>query len=264
MNIDLENGEMGWGFVTTLEGLYDRKVRCPLCDSTYQTKKVLTRAIKTLETQGDFYARYSGPNPIYYLVNVCSACGFSFLEKTQPKLTSLRRQMYVSEVASRWVARDYTGGRSLAQAIVSFKLAIFCAQFVGEPSRTIGGLCLHLAWLYRESKEEASELRFLRHALDFYIDAFEHDSRLEDNGKMPYLIGELSRRLGEDKQAVLYFNQVLQDRNAAPKYTRLARNQWGILREDRANRGLKVIQDDGTIEGQEEEVADGLRQVATS
>jgi uncharacterized protein (DUF2225 family) len=228
------------------DGLYDRKVRCPLCEETYNTKKVLTRAVKILETEGDFYARYGGPNPVHYLINVCSTCGFSFLEKTQPRVTPLRRQQYVSEVASKWVARDYCGVRSIKQAVISFKLAVFCAQFVGEPSRTIGGLCLHLAWLYREMGDEVEEQRFLRDALEFYIDAFEHDSRLEDNGKMPYLIGELARRVGDDKQAVLYFNQVIQDKQSAPKYTKLARNQWGLLREARAAQGLKHLNEDGT------------------
>ncbi|PWK15947.1 DUF2225 domain-containing protein [Tumebacillus permanentifrigoris] len=241
--------------MTTTDGLYDRKVRCPLCEETYNTKKVLTRAVKVLQTEGDFYARYGGPNPIHYLINVCTTCGFSFLEKTQPRVTSLRRQQYVSEVASKWVVRDYCSERTIKQAVVSFKLAIFCAQFVSEPSRTIGGLCLHLAWLYRELGDVEEEQRFLRDALEFYIDAFEHDSRLEDNGKMPYLIGELSRRVGDDKQAVLYFNQVIQDRESAQKYIKLARDQWGLLREARAAQGLKGIKDDGTEEGHDDQQA---------
>nr|WP_236588052.1 DUF2225 domain-containing protein [Tumebacillus amylolyticus] len=239
--------------------MYDRKVRCPLCEETYNTKKVLTRAVKIVETQGDFFARYGGPNPVHYLINVCSTCGFSFLEKTQPKVTSLRRQSYVDEVATRWATRDLTGVRTLKQGITSFKLAIFCAQFVGEPSRTIGGLCLHLAWLYRESGDRENERRFMQNALDFYIDCYEHDSRLDDEGKMPYLIGELARRLGDDKLAVLYFNQVIQDRNAAQKYVKLARNQWAILREDRENKGLKEINEDG-----EESESQGHAKVANA
>ncbi|WP_238546029.1 DUF2225 domain-containing protein [Tumebacillus flagellatus] len=232
-----------------MEGLYDRKVRCPLCEATYNTKKVLTRAVKVKETQGDFFARYAGPNPVHYLVNVCTLCGFSFLEKTQPKITPLRRQTYLDEVASRWNSRDLCGLRDVKQAVTAFKLAIVCAQYVGEPSRTIGGLCLHLAWLYRELQDRENERRFMQNALDFYIDCYEHDSRLNDEGKMPYLIGELARRLGDDKLAVLYFNQVTSDRTTAEKYIKLARTQWALLREDRANKGLREIDENGEESG---------------
>ncbi|MGZ4164609.1 MAG: DUF2225 domain-containing protein [Tumebacillaceae bacterium] len=213
------------------EPLYDRKVTCPLCKANYTTKKVLTKAIRTTRVEGDFYAVYEEVNPIYYHVNVCATCGFSFMEKTEPKIPQYVRDRYKRDVVPRWNPRDYCMGRSIKEAIVAYKLAIFCAQYIEEASRTIGGLCLHLAWLYRELGDP-QEYRFLQDALDCYMDAYETDRSIESNGKIAYLLGELSRRLGDAKTAVRFFNIVIQDKKSEPKYVRLARDQWALLREE--------------------------------
>jgi uncharacterized protein len=215
-----------------MDQLYEKKVVCLLCSNAYQTKKVLSRSVRVDQAESDFYTTYHGPNPNYYLVHVCPACGFSFMEKTTPKITSYKKNRYMEEVASRWVPRDYGHGRSVQEALVATKLAIFCAQHVEEPARTVGGLCLQVAWFYRELGNEPEEQRFLREAVDFYTYAYETDSSIEDDGRLPYLIGELHRRLGERKEAVDFFNRVVRDKNALAKYVRMARDQWAIVSEE--------------------------------
>jgi uncharacterized protein (DUF2225 family) len=219
----------------TTEGLFERKVTCPLCQNGYSTTKVLSRHAKVDHVEGDFYAVYKGHNPNYYLVEVCPKCGFATMEKSHPKISPEKRQQYMDEVMPRWFSREYGGVRTVHEAIVCYKLAIFCAQFMMEKSRTIGGLCLQLAWLYREIQQEDQEKRFLRDALEFYLDAYENDLSIQDDGKLPYLVGELSRRLGDHSQAVFYFNRVVQDKHAQSKYVRMARKQWELLREERAS-----------------------------
>ncbi|ASS74819.1 hypothetical protein CIG75_07390 [Tumebacillus algifaecis] len=213
------------------DAFYDRKITCPLCSQGYTTKKVLSKAIKALHVEGDFYATYSIVNPNYYAINVCPDCGYAFLDKTKPKITSYKRELYRQQVGSRWVSREYGGMRSIEQALVSFKLALFCAQFMGEPERTIGGLCLQVAWLYREMDDLAQEQRFLREALHFYTHAYEYDRMIDTDGRIIYLLGELHRRLSEQKEAVKYFQQVISDKQALPKYVKLARTQWALMRE---------------------------------
>ena len=220
--------------MSIMEGLYDQKVTCPLCGSNYTTKKVLSRMAKVERVDGDFYAKYTGLNPNYYLVNVCTDCGFSFLEKTKPKITKQQRSRYIDEVIPRWRQRDYSLARSAQEAIGSYKLAIYCAQFFEEAAKTVGVLCLQLAWVYRDLKNEAQERRFLTDALEFYRYAYENDSSIEPDGKLTYLLGELSRRLGDSKSAILFVNQVIHDKQATPKYVRKARDQWSLLREEQA------------------------------
>ena len=215
----------------TTEGLYDQKIKCPLCSTEYSTKKVLSRAAKVKGVDGDFRAHYSGLNPSYYAVNVCQECGFAFMEKTKPKISSSQRSRYIADVISRWRPRTLTEGRSIHEGIVAFKLAIFCAQHIEEPARTVGGLCLQLAWLYRELEDQEQEMRFLRDALDFYRYAYETDDTIELDGRLTYLLGELYRRVGDERSAVFFFNKLIHDKKALPKYVRLARQQWELLRE---------------------------------
>ena len=216
---------------------YEKKVRCPMCENSYGTKKVLSKAIKISSVDSDFYTVYEGPNPNHYLINVCPACGYSFLDKTEPKLTKRQKNLYQEQIASRWGRRDLTGGRSVQEALVAVKLAIFCAQYVEEPSRTVGGLCLQAAWLYRETGDGAEEERFLREAIEFYVHAYETDSKIEDSGRLPYLIGEMYRRLGHRNEAVSYYNRVISDKNASPKFVRKAREQWALSAEEHRRSG---------------------------
>lgn len=213
------------------DAFYDRKITCPLCTHVYTTKKVLSKHVKTQKVEGDFYAIYRDVNPNYYAVNVCGQCGYAFLDKTKPKITAYKRERYRQHVVSRWVPREYGSLRSIMEAVVSFKLAVFCAQFMDEPERTVGGLCLQVAWLYRELGEHGQEERFLRDALDFYTYAYENDRTIDTDGRMTYLLGELHRRMGEQKEAIQYFNQVISDKQALPKYVRMAREQWSLMRE---------------------------------
>jgi uncharacterized protein (DUF2225 family) len=212
---------------------YDRKITCPLCSHLYTTKKVLSKAVKPQHVEGDFYATYEHVNPNYYAVNVCSECGYAFLDKTKPKITAYKRERYRQEVLTRWVARDFGGVRSIEEAVVAYKLAVFCAQFMQEPERTVGGLCLQVAWLYREMGNQAEEDRFLREALAFYAYAYEHDRTIGTDGRMAYLLGELHRRLNEQKEAIYYFNLVIHDKQSLPKYVKMAREQWALMREQK-------------------------------
>ncbi|HEU4963165.1 MAG TPA: DUF2225 domain-containing protein [Bacilli bacterium] len=213
--------------------LYDKKVICPLCRNNYSTKKALSRALRVVRTEADFYTAYEDVNPVYYHIHVCDKCGFAYMDKTTPKIQPSQRQHYMDDVAARWQPRDFGGVRSIFEAITACKLAIFCAQFMEEPARTVGGLCLQVAWLYRDMEEEEQEMRFLKETVHFYEYAYMSDASLDDQGKMTYLLGELNRRLGNERQAITYFTQVVNDKNADPKYVRLAREAWGLLREDR-------------------------------
>jgi uncharacterized protein (DUF2225 family) len=214
-------------------GLYNKKVTCPLCKNQYTTKKVLSRTLRVKRTDGDFYTAYEGLNPLYYHVNVCAKCGFAYMDKTVPKITPAQRTHYLDTVASRWQPREFGGPRTVYEGITACKLAIFCAQFFEEPARTVGGLCLQLAWMYRDLGNEEQELRFLKEACYFYEYAYMSDTSLDDQGKITYLLGELHRRLGNEREAITYFTQVVNDKTAKPKYVRMAREAWGLLREER-------------------------------
>src|SRR5690348_8380753 len=96
-----------------LEQYYDKKLRCPLCEMDYTSKKVLSRGLRVVRTEGDFYAEFAGPNPNHYLANVCRQCGYSFVDQLEPRKIQERLKMhYLEVVAMRWNQRDFTGLRA--------------------------------------------------------------------------------------------------------------------------------------------------------
>lgn len=71
---------------------------------------------------------------------------------------------------------------------------------------------MRLAWLYRTYKVPEQEKRFMRLALQEYMASYSNDDFLGTHMsevRILYLIGELHRRLGETKQAILYFSKVI-------------------------------------------------------
>ncbi len=47
------------------EALYDKEVKCPVCDMKFKTKKVKTSHVKVVKRDSDFCAYYKDENPTF-------------------------------------------------------------------------------------------------------------------------------------------------------------------------------------------------------
>jgi hypothetical protein len=216
-----------------LHPLYSIKTACLCCGQTFETSRVRTSFKKAVGTDTDFYIRYRSVNPDYYVVRVCPNCGFSFTEHFSPDMTEQQKQLYHEKVGKSWGKLDLTGERDWAQAMQAFKLALVCAQIKEERHRIIASILHHIAWLYREKGDGEQERRFLRHALDAYINVYEWEDESSKNARLMYLIGELHRRLGDYKEAVFWFGRVINDKSIMDAaMIRASREQWAVLREE--------------------------------
>ena len=85
---------------------------------------------------------------------------------------------------------------------------------------------------HRLESSEVEEIRFLRHALDAYHSVYENES-VENDAKLMFLIGELHRRVGDNKEAVFWFSRVVNDtRIVDASMINASREQWQLLREE--------------------------------
>lgn len=215
-----------------MEAYYTKSIKCPICEASYSTLKIHSRAMKVIHVDPDFCAHYEGNNPSFYAVNVCSCCGFSYLDKTESitKITNNQKSHFQQVYASRWNPRNYGDLRTSQMAIETYKLAIISANGIDAGSKYLGGLCLSLAWLYRHLQDKSNETKFLSLSFDFYQHLFQTDSTYSDEGKLPFLLGELARQLGQNQAAVSFFNTLIQDPKTHIKYKKMAREQWSLLR----------------------------------
>lgn len=224
--------------LSKIDPLYDLKVNCLLCGATYTTKRVRSRFSYAYKTDSDFCPYYrSEHNPLYYFVSVCPQCGFAQTRKFAPISNTEVRKRLEENITKKWVKQDYGRVRSFEQAESAYKLGILSGSLKQEKHSIMAGLCLRLAWLYRQHKKEKEEQRFLQLAVKEYEQAYTlsdfEDSSMSEM-KVIYLIGELYRRTKQFEQAVSYFSMVVEHKykELEPGLVRLAREQWQLTREE--------------------------------
>jgi len=224
-----------------IEALFKVKVNCTYCQVEFDTSRVRPSFKKTIQTDSDFGLHYKDVNPEYYIVRVCPFCGFASTENFSDKFSNEHRKKFEEKVKANWTLRDYSGKRSWDEAMQTFKLALMCAQIKAEKPRIIAGILHHIAWLFREKKNKEQEERFLRFALNSYIEVYETEGGAIDNAKLMYLIGELHHRMKEYKEAVKWFARVINDKRIMDAgMIKACRDQWANTREEMLAANLEL------------------------
>lgn len=191
--------------------LYDKKVKCPVCSNEFNTKKMRTSRIRIDKVDGDFMNHYKSENPIKYHVFVCPKCGYSAMESNFNNIRPAEKEIIRKNITAKWKERDYSSERTDEEAIECYMLAFYCGQLLELKKQDLGNIAIKIAWFYR-GKNEEEEKRFLQNALDLFEQAFYTENlsgSSMDEVTMGYLIGELHRRLGRKKEAILWFGKTV-------------------------------------------------------
>lgn len=224
-----------------MEPLFQIKVKCSCCDSSFQTSRVRPSLKKATKTDSDFCSYFKDVNPDFYVVRVCPFCGFAFSENFRENLPDKMKKAFYDRVGSKWKHRDYGGVRTEEDAMECYKLSLLSAQITGEKDRVIAGLLHHIAWLFRYRGDIEQENRFLEYALDSYIKVFQTERESLSNARLMFLIGDLHRRLGKFNEAVKWFGRVIHDRSITDAaMIRSSREQWQNIREEMTGRGMEL------------------------
>lgn len=235
----------------TLMPLYDKKETCPICDHSFTTKKVRSRFIKLDYTDSDFCPYYKDEeiSPLLYYVRVCPNCGYSFTESFTDYFPNGTKEAIQQEITSKWVPHDFSQERTLKEAIQTYKLALLSGKLKKERAIVLAGLLIRIAWLYRKLGNQKEEQRFLKMAYDEYKQAYSegnYSSSEMTDIRLLYLLGELNRRLDNEKEAVFYFSKVIDKKSSTieQKIVDMAREQWYVIREKQKQEN----EDDNAIE----------------
>ncbi|MCS7463524.1 DUF2225 domain-containing protein [Paenibacillus doosanensis] len=216
-----------------VEPLFQVKIDCAYCETSFQTSRVRPSFKKATRTDTDFCVHYKDVNPDYYVVRVCPACGYAATENMSEQFSPAQRDMFQTKIAAQWTNKDYGLERNWDDAMQTYKLALVCAQLKNEKGRVIAGLLHHIAWLYRYKNDEEQERRFLQFALEAYTGVFETEGAELNNARLMYLLGELNRRLGRYHEAVQWFSRVVNDKRIMDSaMIRACREQWTATREE--------------------------------
>jgi len=225
---------IGDGVADMVDALFSVEKDCPVCKEKFQVTRVRSRLVM-IKQDSDFCSYYENVNPYYYTVWMCPHCGYAAQDTHFDKISPAAAEKVRKFFEDRNVQIDLTGTRSREQAIVSYQLAIFCAELTSSPASRSAGLYLRLGWLYREAGQVEEEKTVLLKTVDYYEKALAKESM--PIGPMTeltilYLIGDLLRRVGSNEKALLYLSQVVSSPQARKekRIADLARDVWQDMR----------------------------------
>jgi len=179
--------------------------------------------IKVNKTDSDYCIHYDGEVPFYYNILICPDCGYTCSDSFKKPPEGLKEKINP-------LPDVFSGKRSAATAQLLFKRAIDFALLQHEKDTVLANLYLHLAWIFRFCGDNENENSAIKKALDYYLKVYEK-SDLTDPSKVTYLIGELHRRLRNNKDAVYWFSRVTNDPGSSQAAKRMAREAWQSLKD---------------------------------
>ncbi len=218
--------------------LYRGGFVCPVCDSRFESLKVSYSRLRPKERHTDFSVSYDDFEPEFYYITVCRFCGYAAPNFAFTELMPPEKKALAELAVTLYDHRDFSAERTALDALECSRRAESFAQNRRSPHGLCGTILLHRAWLLRRENNGIQEKEALADAVEHLRVAYESETRLP--GAMTkqacaYLIGEISRRLGDLDGALRWYSEVIKDpaTSTQPAILRLARQQWQEARSER-------------------------------
>lgn len=217
------------------EMIYSKKIVCPVCKHKFTSMKSMESKLRVEKVDTDFLTYYEGDNiPLKYNVTVCPKCGYSALDSNFNKINPRKANEIREKVTSKWKEQDFTGKRTIEEALICYKLSLYCSQVIGSKKVELAGICLRIAWMYRILGSE-KENEFIKLSAKLYEESYTTEETNMDELTITYLIGELYRRIRDIEKATNWMGKVISSPyiKTNPKIENLARDQWQIIKDEK-------------------------------
>lgn len=214
--------------------LFDKEVKCPVCDFKFKAKSVKVNAPRTISKDSDFFIRYNVVNPYFYDVWLCPSCGYAAMKLDFPKIKSYQLPLIQQNITTKWRGKNYPEFYDENIAIERYKLALLNSVVMEGKDSTKAMICLKTAWMYRLIDDKANENIFLTRAFDGFNRAYQTEDfpiyGLQ-RFSLLYLLGELCRRLEKNDEALQWFSKVITNPTATQKVKDMARDMRDLIKE---------------------------------
>jgi len=214
--------------------LMDKSYTCPLCKKSFKARKVIPSKLMVNSTDRDLRNHFVGIEPLYYDIVTCPHCLYSadikmFDKLDKPtgdllqKLQSLRSE----------VGTAFTVDKTTYSVFAGYYLALLCApRCFAKHDMETAKLLMKLSRIYQDCEDKAMEDQTVKKALDAYMYVYEN-IEIEPNQEQQLCIimGELSLKRNDIKNAKNFFFKAKMDRNGTPLLKRQAENRISDIRD---------------------------------
>jgi uncharacterized protein (DUF2225 family) len=214
--------------------LYAKEFECEVCGKNFVNYIIRKSRLRLKDIELDLKTNYLMINANSYDVYLCPNCGYAALASHFNRITDNQRTLVLSNIKPFFKPREYPAPLSLQHAVERYKLALYSAVTIGTKAGIKAIICIKIAWLYRDIGDKENELFFLKYARIGLEDAYNTESfpiGNMDELTVSYMIGELSRRLGDFTTASKWISAVLVSKNAKRNLKERALSSKELIRE---------------------------------
>jgi uncharacterized protein (DUF2225 family) len=181
-----------------------KSLTCPCCLREFESQLVIGYQVG--DKDADFCPRYTDGNPMPQFLHVCPDCGFVGFEADYRNLKEESRIKKVQDLLAgfRWEPGQTLGGAE------RYRRAALIATYCGKRSAEVADLYLQATWCSRmEGEPDDDQKNARRKAIKYFELALAAEEfGPDDLPVVHYLLGELSRRLGDTAKARKHFDQL--------------------------------------------------------
>ncbi len=192
---------------------YSVDVECSACKGHFKANKLFESKLKQLNHDTELRTRFEDIEPIHYKMWVCPGCLYANFANRWSDLSASQRSTLKESVEKRksFMSGLPEPGGDAEKALNDFRLAIECLTQIKAASNVLASAWLNLAWLYDDLGAVDLAIAARKNSLAAYEEFYFQERSLTPSMELQalYIIGELNKRLGNNKNAHEYFLKVL-------------------------------------------------------
>lgn len=185
--------------------LKEQTFLCPVCQCEFRAQ-VATPGVGVQAKRTDFHERMHGFSVLPHLVASCPACGYTawpnWFQDALEGGVDARVRDFVLDGIKPCIALE-----PLHAPATRFEVAARIAYHQERERDHVADLWLHAAWCAVEAEDHEAERYYRLKAVALYESVLAEFNAVDRTrrGLLTYLVGELWRRIGDERRAALWF-----------------------------------------------------------
>lgn len=227
--------------------LYDRSIRCPVCNDKFMARTIKSGSAKLQDTGLDLRPYYTGIDPIVYDVVSCNTCGYTALNRNFNKVSDRQAKLVKEKISMKYVAKTYPQVYDYEIALGRYKLALYNDVVIGRNDVNKAYLCLKTSWVIEglmTSLTDEKRIETLKEERKAFVNnAFKGFIKAYDGLVFPvfgmneatyhYLLGALAYELGDMKNTGFWLGKVLLSPNGHKRLKEKARELKELIDKEK-------------------------------